>query len=544
MSTTDLLTLESTNDKFWWQYLSSYHWYVLILCALGWMFDCADQMIFTSSRAIAMRDLMPLATPEYQTFIGGWTTTLFMIGWATGGLLFGIVGDKWGRAKTMALTIFLYAAFTGLSALSRTWQEFALARFITGFGVGGEFAAGAALVADVMPQRARAQALGMLQALSALGNIAGAGMLQVAALWAGGNEHYSWRYLYWVGAAPAIIAVFVMARMKEPDKWLEAKAAAIESGVHNLGRISDLFTHPTWRRNTIVGLLLAISGVVGVWGIGFYSPELIDATFPQMTIAAGQQVEKIISAPSDAARSAELAALARVQEQKVNQKPTAEAVVAKEAHDAYGRLLTRTIAYREKLPANLGDVKLTPRRQARILALMAKRIEPRSAAKIKSNALMLQQVGAFFGMLMFSILAVRIGRRWTFALSFALAWASIFLVFLGFHDQSQIWYLYPLLGFCTLLPFGGFAVYFPELFPTRLRTTGTGFCYNVGRYVSSLGPLVFGGLAAGLVGRFETPAFRVAAVIVASIYIIGILAAFAGPETKGKALPEDSLGAV
>jgi len=539
MTTTTSLSAKPLGEKYWWQYLSRYHWFVLIVCALGWMFDCADQIIFTSSRAIAMRDLMPGATAEHQTAIGGWATTVFMIGWATGGLVFGIVGDKWGRAKTMGLTIFLYAIFTGLSALAQDWVQFAVARFATGFGVGGEFAAGAALVADVMPQRARAQALGMLQALSAIGNILGALMLGVVALRTGNNDHLTWRYLYLVGALPALMAVFVMSRMKEPEKWVEAKAAAKASGRDDFGRIGDLFTHRRWRRNTLVGLSLAISGVIGVWGIGFYSPELIDSTFPPMTAAAGEQVQRLVDAPQDAIRSAEISSLSALARQTENGHPTPKAVEAKDAQDAYRRLLSRTASYGEVLPDDLSLVHLTSQRQAKLAALLAKRMEPKQGARLKSNALMLQQVGAFFGMLIFSFLAVRIGRRWSFVIAFVLAWISIYVVFLGFHRENQIWYLYPLLGFCTLLPFGGYAVYFPELYPTRLRTTGTGFCYNVGRYVSSVGPLAFGGLGALLVGRFEIPAFRVAAVIVASIYILGIIAAIAGPETKDQPLPED-----
>lgn len=536
MTTTNLPEADLPETRYWWRHLNRAHWYVLILCALGWLFDCADQMIFTSSRSIAMRDLLPGTTAAYQTWIGGWATTLFMIGWASGGLVFGIIGDKWGRAKTMTLTVFLYAVFTGLSALSHNWVQFAVSRFITGFGVGGEFAAGAALVADVMPQQARAQALGLLQALSALGNILGAAMLQVVTWLAGNNEHQAWRELYLIGTAPALVAVFVMSRMKEPDKWVRAKAAAKESGARNFGRIADLFTDRVWRRNTIVGLALAISGVVGLWGIGFYSPELIDATFPQMTSAAAAQVRTIVDLRSDAARSTALASLERA---AAGTGP--QAAVAHEAEDAYGRLLARTVSYGETLPKNPAEVRLSSERRARIAELMDRQIEPKEAARLKSHALIVQQVGAFFGMLMFSILAVRIGRRWTFALSFVLAWISIFIVFLSFHSERQIWYLYPLLGFCTLLPFGGYAVYFPELFPTRLRTTGTGFCYNVGRYVSSLGPLVFGGLGTLLTGRFEIPAFRLAAVIVASIYIVGIIAAFAGPETKDQPLPEDAI---
>lgn len=544
MMRTSLPLSESLDSRrFWWQHLNGYHWFVLILCALGWMFDCADQMIFTISRSITMRDLLPGATPNAQTQAGAWATTLFMLGWATGGLFFGIVGDKWGRAKTMALTVFLYGICTGLSALARNVTQFEIARMITGFGVGGEFAAGAALVADVMPQAARAQALGLLQALSAFGNILGAQMLGWSSAIAhriyehrahGGvhlpysEQHLTWTYLYWAGAFPALVAVGFMWRMKEPQKWVEAKASAIASGAQrDFGRLADLFTDARWRRNALVGLALAISGVVALWSIGFYSPELIDASIPQMSARTGHAIEQAIATTDDAER--------------------ARLVMRFDAADqkAYVSALTNTALRGDKTPTTLtglAGVHLSPARRQRLQDRLAMRMEPREADHLKSTAITFQQFGAFLGMLTFGFLATRIGRRWSFVISFLCAWASIYIVFLGFHRPGQIWYLYPLLGFCTLLPFGGYAIYFPELFPTRLRTTGTGFCYNVGRYVSSMGPLVFGGLIALLAGRFDTPAFRVAAVIVASIYVLGIIAALLGPETMNQPLPEDQRG--
>src|SRR5581483_11222330 len=101
-------------------------------------------------------------------------TSIFMIGWATGGIIFGILGDRIGRARTMVLTILLYSLFTGLSALSLGVWDFSLYRFLSGLGVGGQFAVGVALVAEVMPDRARPHALGWLQALSAIGNVTAA----------------------------------------------------------------------------------------------------------------------------------------------------------------------------------------------------------------------------------------------------------------------------------------------------------------------------------------------------------------------------------
>lgn len=521
-TTPPVLDMGIQPPKWWFQHLNGYHWFVLIVCALAWMFDCADQQIFTASRSIAMRDLLPGATMAVQTDMGVKATTLFMLGWATGGLIFGMIGDRWGRAKTMALTVFLYAACTGLSALAQNWTQFAISRLVTGFGVGGEFAAGAALVADVMPRPARAQALGVLQALSAVGNVVGAFMLGVSATLAHGNEHLSWRYLYWFGAAPALIAVLVMTRMKEPERWVAAKAAAAASGAkQSFGRITDLFTDPRWRRNALVGVSLAISGVIGLWGIGFYSPELIDASIPQMSAVTAQHIRVAINAPDASARAAIISAF-----DQNDQK-------------AYRRLLELSVGKGDSLPTDLPNAPLTSTRLAKLKYMLGNQMTPGAAAKLKSSALILQQLGAFAGMLVFAYLATRIGRKPTFVIAFAAAWVSIVIVFLGFHQPSQIYFMYPLLGFCTLLPFGGYAIYFPELFPTRLRTTGTGFCYNVGRYVASLGPLVFGALGSLLMGKSEIPAFRFAAVLVSAIYLVGIIAAFMGPETMDQPLPED-----
>src|SRR5690348_15921542 len=131
----------------WWRLLNKYHWYVLFLAAFGWLFDTFDQHVFTLSKTDAINGLMTRTPEALRGPYVGYSTALMIIGWATGGLIFGTIGDKLGRARTMALTVLLYALFTGLSALAQTWAQFALFRFITGLGIGGEFAAGAALVA-------------------------------------------------------------------------------------------------------------------------------------------------------------------------------------------------------------------------------------------------------------------------------------------------------------------------------------------------------------------------------------------------------------
>src|SRR3990172_12595030 len=159
----------------WYTTLNRYHWFVLVVAALGWLFDTMDQQLFVLARSPAMRELLQAAPGDQRVdYYGNLATAIFLIGWATGGIGVGGLGDRIGRARTMVLTILAYSLFTGLSALSVGFWDFAFYRFLTGLGVGGEFAVGVALVAEVMPDRARPFALGMLQALSALGNITAA----------------------------------------------------------------------------------------------------------------------------------------------------------------------------------------------------------------------------------------------------------------------------------------------------------------------------------------------------------------------------------
>src|SRR5262249_51379492 len=145
--------------------LTRYHWFVFVVAALGWLADCMDQQLFNLARVSAVSELLqlPAANQEVKAW-AGYSTAVFLIGWATGGLVFGVMGDRYGRVKTMLLTILLYSLFTGLSAVSRTVWDFAFFRFLTGLGVGGEFAVGVALLAEVMPAAARPYTLGLLQA--------------------------------------------------------------------------------------------------------------------------------------------------------------------------------------------------------------------------------------------------------------------------------------------------------------------------------------------------------------------------------------------
>jgi MFS family permease len=456
-------TPSSPADGPWYSGMTRYHWFVLIVAALGWLFDCLDQQLFNLARKPAMQTLLAAADgsvdPKAVDFYGGLSTCIFMLGWATGGLIFGVIGDRLGRAKTMMITIVIYSLCTGLSALSQGFWDFAFYRFITGLGVGGEFAVGVALVAEVMPDRARPYALGLLQALSAVGNFAaaliGIGLGQ-AQLHMGskimGWEPWRWKFV--IGALPALLALVIRAGLKEPERWQEMKARAAETG-EKLGGYGALFADPRWRKNAILGMLLACSGVIGLWGIGFFSIDLQRSVFEKSFKAQGYSGQELA-----------------------------------------GRLTIWT-----------------------------------------GVAMMMIQIGAFTSMMLAARICQKIGRKPFFALAFTLAMLSTAMVFRYLDDISDIWWMLPIMGFCQLSLFAGYAIYLPELFPTRLRSTGTSFCYNVGRFIAAGGPFLLGQLTSGVFAGSPEP-MRPAGIVMCSVFLLGLAVLPFAPETNGKPLPE------
>src|SRR5690348_12322138 len=138
----------------WREGITRYQWLVLLVAWLGWVFDSMDATIYALVLHPALRELLGRqftggVSQEAIGWYGGIIFSLFLLGWAIGGVLFGVAADRFGRMKTLVVTILLYALFTGLAALSASWWQLALYRFLTALGIGGEWAAGAALVAEV-----------------------------------------------------------------------------------------------------------------------------------------------------------------------------------------------------------------------------------------------------------------------------------------------------------------------------------------------------------------------------------------------------------
>jgi MFS family permease len=485
----------------WYAEMNRYHWFVLTVAALGWLFDCLDQQLFTLARPTAMRDLLGVASGDARIAEwGGYATCIFILGWATGGLVFGALGDRIGRAKTMVITILIYSACTGLSSLSQTVYDFALYRFLTGLGVGGEFAVGVALVAEVMPDSARPRALSLLQALSAIGNVSAAFIgWGLAPLEAQGVS--AWRIMFVIGALPALLALVIRSRLKEPARW---RAVTHEAGAREAGSYRALFRDPRWRRHALVGLFLAIPGVVGLWGIGFFSGDLTRVVF-RRGIAETVFAEARQKAAGDAVQ---IAIIDQLDTWEQNMTPKDQRTGLDAAGESFVMGLESTISSRQ--------------------------------TRWQSITMLCQQVGAFLGMYAFGLLAQTIGRRPTFLMAFTAAMLSTALVFWKLNSPSDFWMII-VMGFFQLSLFAGYAIYFPEIFPTHLRSTGTSFCYNVGRYVAAFGPVVFGLLTSRVFTGPEFPAplnWRYAGMSMSLIFLVGIVALAFAPETKGRPLPD------
>lgn len=439
----------------WYRELTGYHWFVLAVASMGWMFDTMAQQLFNLARKPAVKELLGAGasngTVDQQA---AWATAIFMIGWATGGVLFGVLGDRIGRVKTMTITILTYTVFTGLSLFSTGIVDFNVYRFLCGLGVGGQFAVGVALVAEVVPATARPYALGFVQATSAVGNMIAAmagiliGQMESAGALAGGWAAWRWEFL--AGALPAPLAFVVFAKLKEPEQWLKASHEN-----KKLGSYGELLGDPRWRRNALVGFLLAFAGVVGLWGIGFFS------------------------------------------------------------YDLFRPVLVKTFSAQ---------------------GLAGKALDGKVTTWIGLTSLF-QNLGAFFGVYAFTYLTHYTGRKKAFAISFVAAMLMTAYTFWNLRELSDIFWMIPLMGFAQLSLFGGYSIYLAELFPTRLRSTGTSFCYNVGRFAAAAGPFTLGYLTKDVFSAHAEP-MRYAGVTMSLVFLIGLAALPFAPETKGQPLPE------
>lgn len=540
-----------------------YHWLVVFFASCGWLFDCMGQRIFVLSREPALRELLGAAASDGQVkYWGGIATLLMMVGWATGGILFGMMSDRYGRVKAMVTTLLAYTIFSGLSGFSRTGIEFLIYRLLFGLGVGGMFGAATTLVAESVPKHFRTLALGSMQALSAFGNMIASGLSLkitpgIESFWG----HYSgWQVLSFVSVFPALLAIPMVLLLKEPQVWIKAKAeAAGGAASKRVGSFADLFQHPRWRKSTLIGICLGVAGMVGLWGIAFFSPELITAAFKNRPL----QTEEILK-PAELCSALKSPANPAIAHLKAKLSPevtrqveasesgkavpaaTVQALVADinrliQEDSLHDEMAFQSVELKKRTRNLIQRVQQNGERQ-NVISLNRQLVEhafpgaigelQRTVDKTISRGTLLQDVGALLGMLAFTFVASYFSRRTAFLAAFVLCLCSVSYVFYALKTETDVLWMLPLMGFATLSCFAGYSIYFPEIFPTRLRGTGVGFCYNTVRYLAAPFPFMLGWLSTLM-------PFRTVAVIMSSIYLVGIIALIWAPETKGRPLPED-----
>lgn len=251
----------------WWRSLSRYQWTVLIIAWLGWVFDVFDTSLFFLAKQSIISEFVGADAyqkggpgPRYEA----WVLAAFTLGWALGGFVFGVLADRWGRVKTMILTILVYCGFTLATLWCRNLAELAVIRFFTGLGIGGEWAAGTALVAEVVPNRVRSSAASILQTAAALGPI-------LAALANLALANFNWRWLFVVGVIPAALTIWIRLCVKEPERWQKAK----ESQRSAVDVLRDFYREPKWLRYLGLAFVIAVVGIMGAGNISFWLPNLV-----------------------------------------------------------------------------------------------------------------------------------------------------------------------------------------------------------------------------------------------------------------------------
>ncbi|WP_245395469.1 MFS transporter [Anthocerotibacter panamensis] len=433
--------------------MNGYQWTVLLAAWLGWGFDIFDALLFNYVAPNCVPTLLGLTigSPQAKSATLFWTgllTSILLVGWAVGGILFGKVADRIGRTKTLLLTMSLYALGTASCAFAPNIWVLVLCRVLASLGIGGEWAAGASMVAEVVPEKRRVEAGAILYTASPLGLFLATFInFQVAGVFFKASPETSWRYVFLFGLLPAGVAFLVRLFVKEPERWQTTASSALPPQIRELFNRENLAL-------TRSGLLMAVTALLAWWSCNAFIPVV--ATGLAQVSAQTQGLERI-------------ATLGRVEEWKA--------------------LATNCFNW-----------------------------------------------GGLLGTLLAIPAAKYLGRRLMFQVYFALSGVAVLATFgLDLEPITRLYMYFPI-GLTVFGIFGSFTYYLPELFPTRLRATGSGFCYNAGRVIAAGGPFLVGYIATQ--GANSLQAAITALFWTGFVPLVGLLFTPWVIETKGRLLAD------
>jgi MFS family permease len=280
----------------WYRTLSRDQWRVLVASNLGWLFDGFEIFALFLTVGFALHQLLEAAQYSAIPRYAGYVLATTVFGWATGGVIGGIIADYLGRKRTMILAILGYSLTTGLSALSWDWMSFAVLRFLVGVAIGSEWATGASIVSELWPDHARGKGGGLLQCGAGLGGILASGVW----LMIGGMGPNAWRWMYLIGVLPALVTLWIRRNIPESPRWersnerRQAAQAARRSGAALTGEdlglsrftVVDLFTEPAIRRPLVLSFLMMLSVTFAYWGVGTFIPTYVGSVAAKAGLSA------------------------------------------------------------------------------------------------------------------------------------------------------------------------------------------------------------------------------------------------------------------
>ena len=465
----------------WHEGISRYQWLVLLIASLGWIFDVFEGQIFVASMREAMPSLIePGATEGQIARYNNIALAAFSLGGALGGIGFGMLSDRIGRKRTLSVTILCYSVFTCLSAFSQQWWHLVAFRFLVALGVGGEWAVASALVAEVFPRRARAHVGSIFHASSVLGSY-----LATAA------------GAFLIGSA----AVQAWARDSSPQ-WLS--------------QIVDPASLP-WRLGFALGVLPAL---LVVWiRTSLREPEAWQVARER---AARENAEPV-------GRLRELFRGDLLRRTLVGVTLATVGLATFWSVHIYGKDLLRAAAENAASHATaVGGELFSPTNGQALVA-----IDPNAAKRWEMLGMFLVTTGGGIGLLAFGPISQRLGRRAAFLIFHVGGLAVSLLLFQRVQGVVPLMVTLPVFGFLTLGMHAGYAIYFPELYPTRLRGAGAGLCFNAGRVLTV--PVL---LTVGWLRDTQDYSLADAASLMSALYLVGAAALIFAPETRGQELPE------
>ncbi|HEX5104535.1 MAG TPA: MFS transporter, partial [Pirellulaceae bacterium] len=416
-----------------------------------------EGQVLLSSEKQMIGDFVPSGTDEATRDLFKYIALgAFLAGGALGGVIFGAVADRIGRARTMVVTILMYSLFTCLTAACQEWWQVVVLRFLVALGVGGEWAVASAMVAEVFPPRARAWSGAIFHGSSVLGTY----LAVAAGYFIVNNPAFGWRAAFVVGALPALLTLWIRWKLHEPERWTKDRQLAANR-LTAAEQLRALFARGIAGK-TAIGFGLAVVGLATFWGVHIHGKELA-------LRRARAEVERQAGLSADAPQAAREALW---QQHDRELKP----------YEMWGMFLTTT--------------------------------------------------GGGLGLLSFGPLAEWLGRRRAFMLFHVgglIVGLATFLTYRLWSDPV-LYALLAVFGFWTLGMHAGYAIYFPELFPTRLRSLGSGFCFNFARLTTAV-MLVVNGYLAKVHVSLET-----AGSALCVLFLLGAAIAWLGPETKGTEL--------